>query len=52
MFGMVRIFDDDGKFMFCGKDITDALGYSNGRKAFTDHCKGVTKRDTPIKSDV
>ena len=29
-----------------------ALGYVNPRKAVNDHCKGVTKRDTPTSSGV
>ena len=36
--------------MFVGKDVAQALGYSNTRKALQDHVdeedKGVTKRDT------
>ena len=45
-FGSVRIIEEDGKVLFCGNDIANALGYSNPRKALIDHCKGVTKRDT------
>lgn len=45
-FGAVRIIEEDGKVLFCGNDIANALGYSNPRKALIDHCKGVTKRDT------
>lgn len=35
------------RFCFCGSDVAKALGYSNPRKALSDHCKGVTKRYTP-----
>lgn len=45
-FGTVRTIEENGKVLFCGKDVADALGYSNSRKAIIDHCKGVTKRDT------
>ena len=33
-------------------DVAAALGYANPRKAVSDHCKGVTKRDTPTSSGV
>lgn len=45
-FGRVRTIEIDGKPYFSAKDIAEALGYSNPRKAVMDHCKGVTKRDT------
>ena len=46
-FGNVRIIHEgDDKFLFCGPDVTKALGYTNSRKALADHCKGVTKRYT------
>ena len=46
-FGNVRIIHEgDDKFLFCGSDVTKALGYTNSRKALADHCKGVTKRYT------
>lgn len=51
-FGHVRIITDDadGSILFCAKDVTEALGYANGRKAVADHVErgDVTKRDTPI----
>lgn len=46
-FGSIRTLDDGTHTLFCGADIAKALGYSNPRKALTDHCKGVTKRNTP-----
>ena len=45
-FGSIRTFEQDGKVLFCGKDIAVALGYSNPRDALRRHCKGVVKRDT------
>lgn len=51
-FGHVRIITDDadGNILFCAKDVTDALGYTNGRKAVTDHVDepDVTKRDIGV----
>lgn len=46
-FGAVRTVEENGKVLFCGSDITRALGYKNSSKAISDHCKGVTKRYTP-----
>lgn len=46
-FGSVRTLEGaNGDVLFCGTDIAKALGYSNTRKALSDHCKenGVTKR--------
>lgn len=51
-FGTIRTVEQDGKALFCGKDVATALGYSNPRKALIDHCKGVTKRDTPTSSGI
>lgn len=51
-FGSVRTITEDGKTLFCGKDICEALGYTNPRKAIGDHCKGVTKRDTPSNGGI
>jgi len=38
------VTDENGEPLFVGKDICEALGYSNPSKAMGDHCKGVTKR--------
>ena len=51
-FGEVRTDFVDGKPMFVASDVAQALGYSNPRKAVIDHCKGVTKRDTPTSSGI
>lgn len=51
-FGDIRTAEIDGKPYFVGTDVAKALGYSNPRKAILDHCKGVTKRDTPTTSGV
>ena len=36
--------------MFVARDVADILGYSNSRKAISDHCKGVTKCYIPTSS--
>lgn len=48
-FGEIRTaITEAGDPLFCASDITNALGYSNGRKAISDNCnpKGVTTSDT------
>ncbi len=45
-FGKVRTVDIDGKTYFVGKDVANALGYSNPRDAISRHCKGVVKHDS------
>lgn len=49
-FGEVRTVTIDNEPWFVGKDVAEALGYSNPRKAIGDHVveedKGVTKWDT------
>ena len=42
-FGEIRTVEDGGKVLFCGSDIANALGYTNTRKALSDHCRCVTK---------
>lgn len=51
-FGEIRTVEIDGKPYFVATDVATALGYSNPRKAVNDHCKGVTKCDTPTSSGV
>lgn len=46
-FGQIRTAEIDGRPYFVASDVATALGYTNPRKAVIDHCKGVTKRDTP-----
>lgn len=36
-FGKVRTVEIDGKPYLIGKDVAEALGYSNTRKALADH---------------
>ena len=51
-FGEIRTIEIEGKPYFVASDVAAALGYANPRKAVSDHCKGVTKRDTPTSSGV
>ena len=46
-FGSIRTFEQDGKVLFCGKDIAKALGYQRTADAITAHCKGVCVLPTP-----
>lgn len=39
----VRTVTIDAEIWFVGKDICQALGYTNSSKAINDHCRGVTK---------
>lgn len=49
-FGEIRTTEINGEPFFVGRDIAEALGYTNPRKAIIDHVedddKGVTKCDT------
>lgn len=45
-FGQVRTIEIEGKPYFVGKDVANALGYSNPRDAISRHCKGVVKHDS------
>lgn len=51
-FGEIRTIEIDGKPYFVAHDVASALGYVNTRKAIADHCRGVTKRDTPTTSGI
>lgn len=45
-FGEIRTLEENGKPLFCGKDVASALGYKNVNDAIARHCKGVVKHDT------
>lgn len=45
-FGQIRTVELEGKIYFVGKDVANALGYSNPRDAIARHCKGVVKHDS------
>lgn len=50
----IRVQVINGEPWFVAKDIAEALGYSNSRKAINDHCKekGVTFRDSLTEGGV
>lgn len=39
-FGTIRTVEQDGKVLFCGKDVAAALGYRRPKDAIAAHCKG------------
>lgn len=51
-FNDIRTVEIDGELWFVASDVTNILGYSNGRDAVSRHCKvrGVVKHDIPTKS--
>ena len=40
-FGSIRVIEQNGNYLFCGKDIAKALGYQRTADAISAHCKGV-----------
>ena len=44
-FGNIRTVNIDGEPWFVGKDVANSLGYSNNRKAISDHVGEEDKRD-------
>lgn len=42
-FGTVRTIEEDGKILFCAKDVAIALGYKDAINAIKQHCRGVVK---------
>jgi len=51
-FGKIRTISRNGEPWFVGKDVAEALGYTNSPKALRDHCKGVNETRTPTKGGV
>ena len=43
-FGEIRTIEEDGKVLFCAKDVAVALGYKDPTNAIKQHCRGVVKR--------
>lgn len=46
-FGKIRMIEENGKVLFCGKDVANALGYKDTAYAISAHCKGVEEIPTP-----
>ena len=51
-FGIIRTIEQDGKVLFCGKDVAEALGYQRTADAITAHCKGVCVLPTPSNGGI
>lgn len=43
-FGKIRTIEENGKVLFCAKDVAIALGYKDATNAIKQHCRGVVKR--------
>ena len=46
-FGAIRTIEENGKVLFCGKDVADALGYDQPHKAIDRHCRYGMKHTVP-----
>lgn len=46
-FGTVRTITENGRTLFCAKDIAIALGYKDTTNAIKQHCRWVVKRHLP-----
>jgi prophage antirepressor-like protein len=49
-FGSIEILMIDGKPYFPASECAKILGYKNPRKAVSDHCPHVTKRDIGVQT--
>lgn len=43
-FGEIRTINEDGRTLFCAKDVAAALGYKSTKDAISAHCKGAVIR--------
>ena len=46
-FGSVRTIEENGKVLFCGRDIAKALGYANTAQAISDNCRCISRGYVP-----
>ena len=51
-FGSIRVIEQNGNYLFCGKDIAQALGYRRPADAIAAHCKGVCVLPTPSNGGI
>lgn len=51
-FGQVRTIEENGKVLFCGKDIAQALGYKNPRESVRDFCPHGAKRSIGVQTGI
>lgn len=53
LFGSIRTLEEnDGKVLFCGKDVALALGYKVPKDAISAHCKGAVKHRLPTNGGI
>lgn len=53
LFGSVRTLEqNDGKVLFCGKDVALSLGYKVPKDAISAHCKGAVKHRLPTNGGI
>lgn len=54
-FGEIRTITEEGRTLFCGKDVAAALGYKRPNDAISAHCRGTVKHrigvETGTKAD-
>lgn len=50
VFGQIRTIDEDGRILFCGRDVATALGYKDTNNALKQHCRGVAKHHPIVDS--
>lgn len=54
-FGEIRTITEEGRTLFCGKDVAAALGYKRPNDAISAHCRGAVKHrigvETGTKAD-
>lgn len=51
-FGSIRTIESEGKVLFCGRDVAEALGYQRPADAISAHCKGVCILPTPSNGGI
>ena len=51
-FGQIRTIQQNGEPWFVGKDVCEALGYTNSRKALCDHVKESHKNTVTIRDGI
>ena len=51
-FGNIRTINENGKVLFCGKDIAEVLGYKNVYDALSQHCPSLVKREVWVRTGV
>lgn len=51
-FGQMRVITKEGEPWFVGKDVAEALGYTNSRKALADHVKDNHKNTVTIRDGI